>query len=66
MGALPQAVLANIVLPKMAPAQQEASLTEIMTAAQIVVQQAGAEIVGGHTSLGDDCPLYTSPSPRDS
>ncbi|MFT5869183.1 MAG: selenide,water dikinase [Paracoccaceae bacterium] len=54
MGALPQAVLANIVLPKMAPAQQEASLTEIMIATQIVVQQAGAEIVGGHTSLGDE------------
>ncbi len=54
MGAKPQAALAQIILPRMAPALQEHWLAEIMAAASAVFTDAGAEIVGGHTSLGTE------------
>ena len=52
MGAQPQAALASITLPHMAPAMQQATLAEIMTAAQEVFRAAGADIAGGHSTLG--------------
>ncbi|MBD3678297.1 MAG: selenide, water dikinase SelD [Rhodobacteraceae bacterium] len=52
MGATPQAALASIVLPRMRPAMQEAWLAEIMEAANAVFAAEGAEIVGGHTTMG--------------
>lgn len=52
MGARPQAVLAQIVLPRMAPALQARSLTEIMQAAGAIFAGEGAQIVGGHTTMG--------------
>ena len=52
MGARPQAVLAQIVLPRMAPALQARSLAEIMQAAAAVFTAEGAQIVGGHTTMG--------------
>ncbi|MGB0439221.1 MAG: selenide, water dikinase SelD [Paracoccaceae bacterium] len=53
MGAAPQAVLAQIILPRLAPDLQARTLSEIMTAASEVFTQAGAQIVGGHTTQGD-------------
>jgi len=52
MGAAPQAVLAQITLPRLAEALQAEMLAEIMDAAGQVVHAAGADIVGGHTSIG--------------
>jgi selenide,water dikinase len=54
MGAEPQAATANLILPRMSPELQERTLREIMEAATGVLQDAGAEIIGGHTSLGDE------------
>ncbi|MFC3118488.1 AIR synthase related protein [Jhaorihella thermophila] len=38
----------------MSPELQERTLAEIMAAAQEVMGEAGAAIVGGHTSMGDE------------
>ncbi|MDE4172845.1 selenide, water dikinase SelD [Phaeobacter sp. PT47_59] len=54
MGAAPQAATANLILPRLAPALQQRTLVEIMAAARSVMRDAGAEIIGGHTSLGDE------------
>lgn len=54
MGAEPQAATANLILPRMSPALQARTLQEIMGTASEVMQAAGAAIVGGHTSLGDE------------
>ncbi len=52
MGAAPQAALATVILPRMSAALQARTLAEIMAAAAGVFAAEGAEIVGGHTSLG--------------
>lgn len=52
MGARPQVALAQVILPRMSPALQARSLAEIMGAASAVMGAAGADIVGGHTSMG--------------
>ncbi len=52
MGARPQIALAQVILPLMAEDQQAETLREIMEAAQSVFGPEGADIVGGHTSLG--------------
>lgn len=52
MGAAPQAVLAQIVLPRLSARLQARTLAEIMAAAQEVFGTAGADIVGGHSSMG--------------
>ena len=52
MGARPQAALAQVILPRMSPALQARTLAEIMDAAARVFAEAGADVVGGHTSLG--------------
>lgn len=52
MGAAPQAALAQVILPRMSPALQARTLAEIMAAAAEVFGAAGADVVGGHTSLG--------------
>ncbi|OED50069.1 selenide, water dikinase SelD [Rhodobacteraceae bacterium (ex Bugula neritina AB1)] len=54
MGAKPQAATASLILPRMSSDLQARTLAEIMGAASEVMQQAGAAIVGGHTSLGDE------------
>lgn len=54
MGAAPQAATANLILPRLAPALQQRTLVEIMSAARSIMSEAGADIVGGHTSLGDE------------
>ncbi|MXQ06796.1 selenide, water dikinase SelD [Alphaproteobacteria bacterium GH1-50] len=52
MGAEPQALLAQITLPRMGEAQQEAWLEEIVAATQDIAAATGAALVGGHTTMG--------------
>ncbi len=54
MGAAPQAATATVILPRLSPALQDRTLGEIMAVAGDVMRAAGAEIVGGHTSAGDE------------
>jgi len=54
MGARPQAALAQVILPRMSPALQARTLAEIMAAASEAFGAAGADVVGGHTSLGSE------------
>ena len=57
MGAVPQAATATIILPRMSATLQQRTLGEIMAVAAEVMTAAGASIVGGHTSLGDELTL---------
>lgn len=57
MGAAPQAAFASIILPRMSAAMQARTLREIMAAAATVFDEAGAAILGGHTSLGAELTL---------
>lgn len=52
MGARPQALLASITLPRMAPPMQSSWLEECLAAAQGVAEETGAALVGGHTTMG--------------
>lgn len=54
MGASPQAATASLILPRMSTALQERTMAEIMTTASEVFAKAGARIIGGHSSLGDE------------
>ncbi len=52
MGARPQAALATITLPRMSETLQARTMAEIMEHAGDALRDAGAEIVGGHSSMG--------------
>ena len=52
MGARPEAALAQITLPQLSPRLQAETLREIMEMAAATFTAAGADIVGGHTSVG--------------
>lgn len=52
MGAKPQSALAHVVLPEMPDRMLESTLEEIMDAAASAFRAEGADVVGGHTSLG--------------
>ena len=54
MGAKPQAATVNLILPKMSTALHERTLVEIMATANDVIGSAGANVIGGHTSVGDE------------
>lgn len=54
MGAEPQAATVTLILPRMAPSLQQRTLTEIMETARLEIAKSGADIVGGHTSVGDE------------
>ena len=54
MGAKPQAATASLILPRMSATLQERTMAEIMTTASAVFSKAGAKIIGGHSSLGDE------------
>jgi selenide,water dikinase len=54
MGAAPQAATATVILPRMSAELQHRTMSEIMTIANDVMRAAGAEIVGGHSSMGDE------------
>ncbi|MBB5516814.1 selenide,water dikinase [Rubricella aquisinus] len=57
MGAAPQAVLVSATLPRMTGPMQADMLAELLTATQQVVEDAGASIVGGHSSVGAEFSL---------
>lgn len=57
MGARPQAALASVTLPPMAPRMQTESLREMLAAAAGIFRAEGAELAGGHTSLGAELQL---------
>lgn len=52
MGAMPQAALAAIILPRMSASLQARTMREIMEAAAAVFAPLGVGIVGGHSTLG--------------
>lgn len=52
MGAAPQVALAQITLPPLSPEKGTQMLAEIMDEAAQVFHEAGADVVGGHTSVG--------------
>ena len=52
MGGRPQAALAQVILPRMTPRMQTETLREILNAAARTFGAAGADVAGGHTSLG--------------
>ncbi|MDA0923269.1 MAG: selenide, water dikinase SelD [Proteobacteria bacterium] len=57
MGATPQAAVASVILPRIAARLQGAWLDEVMAAARAVFTAEGAEIVGGHSSMGVELTL---------
>ena len=57
MGAAPQVALSQIILPVMSPDLQARTLREITQAAAAVFAAAGAEIVGGHSTMGAEMTL---------
>ncbi|MEM7089125.1 MAG: selenide, water dikinase SelD [Pseudomonadota bacterium] len=54
MGAKPKAATAMLILPRMSTELQYRTMLEIMTTATEELRAAGAEIVGGHSSMGDN------------
>jgi selenide,water dikinase len=54
MAAKPQAATASLILPRMSAELQERTMAEIMITASEVFAKAGAKIIGGHSSLGDE------------
>ena len=60
MGAQPQAVLVTVTLPQLGRGLQEEWLSEIMAGTANALETTGAEVVGGHTSMGAELSLgYT-------
>ncbi|WP_071795789.1 selenide, water dikinase SelD [Natronohydrobacter thiooxidans] len=57
MGARPQAALASVTLPRMAPELQARTLREVMAGAESVLGPAGAALVGGHSAMGAEMQL---------
>jgi selenide,water dikinase len=52
MGAAPQSAVATVILPRMEARLQGAWLGEVMGAAHDVFAEAGASVLGGHSSMG--------------
>jgi selenide,water dikinase len=57
MGARPQAALVSVTLPRLSEALQARTMAEIMAAARDVLEGAGAQVVGGHSSMGAEMSL---------
>ncbi|MDV7270056.1 selenide, water dikinase SelD [Thioclava sp. A2] len=52
MGAAPQAALLSVTLPRMSQALQARTMAEILRETDTVLRATGAEIVGGHSTMG--------------
>ena len=52
MGGDPQAMTMTVILPRLSPELQQRMLSEIVAGASTVAKAAGAEIIGGHSSVG--------------
>lgn len=57
MGAAPQSALMHLTLPPLSPDLQARTLAEVLDAAQSVFTPEGAEIIGGHTTVGAEMTL---------
>jgi selenide,water dikinase len=57
MGATPQAALATVILPRMTGEMAEATLAELLATAAEVFRAAGADLAGGHTTMGPQMTL---------
>jgi selenide, water dikinase len=67
MGARPQVALAQVVLPPLGPELQGRALEEIMAAAAATFREAGADVVGGHSTEGAELTIgftVTGTAPR--
>lgn len=51
-GAAPQSGLLSLIIPRMSDRMQVATVTEVVAAVRRVLGDAGADLVGGHTSMG--------------
>ncbi|MHA6346505.1 selenide, water dikinase SelD [Roseivivax sp. CAU 1761] len=60
MGAAPQAAVLTVILPRLSERLAARSLDEILAAAEDVLRAAGADLVGGHTTLGDELSIGLS------
>lgn len=60
MGAAPQSGLLSVILPRMSEKMQAATLSEIVEAAGDVLREAGADLAGGHTSIGAELTIGLS------
>lgn len=54
MGAAPQSALLSLIIPRMSAPMQEATVAEMVSAVSEVLRMAGADLVGGHTSMGSE------------
>ncbi|MBA3070103.1 MAG: selenide, water dikinase SelD [Hyphomonas sp.] len=52
MGASPQSALLSLVIPRMSERMQAGTISEVVAAVSDVLHEAGADLVGGHTSMG--------------
>ena len=57
MGAVPQAALVTVTLPRMSPSLAERTLAEVLEAVSEVLGAEGAAVAGGHTALGAEFAL---------
>ncbi|MGB0661668.1 MAG: selenide, water dikinase SelD [Mangrovicoccus sp.] len=57
MGAEPQIALASVILPQMSEQLQRRSFAEITATAQDLLRAHGAELTGGHTTIGPELTL---------
>jgi selenide,water dikinase len=57
MGAQPQAALAQVTLPRISDELAARTLAEVLAAAGGVIRAAGADLAGGHTSIGAELSL---------
>jgi selenide,water dikinase len=60
MGAAPQAATLSLILPRMTDPLQRRTLDEVIVTASEVLTDAGAAIVGGHTTQGDSLTIGLS------
>jgi selenide,water dikinase len=51
-GAAPQSGLLSLIIPRMSERMQASTVTEVVAAVRKVLGDAGADLVGGHTSMG--------------
>jgi selenide,water dikinase len=60
MGADPQAATLSITLPRLSETLAERTLTEILAVTEKILLDANADIVGGHSTIGDELTIGLS------
>ncbi|MFP7571129.1 selenide, water dikinase SelD [Marivita sp. S2033] len=54
MGANPQAATLSLTLPRLSDTLARRTMAEILSSAEEILRDAGADIVGGHSTIGDE------------